>query len=116
MAGTTSRKRKIAMALPRPRSGEPLKETRHISRASTLASSCTEPGAMISTRSNTLSTLMTRVIRTTARTGESNGTVTLRKTCHSVPPSTRAASSASRGIAASAAAMSTIANPAHIQM
>ena len=53
---------------------------------------------------------------TTTSTGASSGTVTLRKTCHSLAPSTRAASSSSRGTPASPAAISTIAKPAHIQM
>ena len=38
-----------------------------------------------------------------------------RNTCHSFAPSTRAASSSSRGTPASPAAISTIAKPAHIQ-
>ena len=42
--------------------------------------------------------------------------VTRRKTCHSLAPSVRAASSVSRGIAASPAAITTIENPAQIQM
>lgn len=56
---------------------------------------------------------MTSVTSTTIRTGASSGIVTRRNTCHSVAPSTRAASSASRGMAASPAAISTIANPDH---
>ena len=69
---------------------------------------------MTNTRSNTFNTLITRVTNTTSSTGASSGTVTRRNTCHSVAPSTRAASSASRGIAASPAAMNVIANPAMI--
>ena len=49
-------------------------------------------------------------------TGQSSGTVTRRNVCHSVAPSVRAASSTSRGIAESPAAITTIANPAQIQM
>jgi hypothetical protein len=69
---------------------------------------------MTYTRSKIFSTLMMRVTSTTTSTGRTNGTVTLRKTCHSVAPSTRAASKASRGSADSPAEMSTIAKPAHI--
>lgn len=69
---------------------------------------------MMKTRSKIFSTLIIRVTRTTASTGASSGTVTLRKTCHSFAPSTRAASSSSRGTLASPAAISTIAKPAHI--
>ncbi|CAM5697520.1 hypothetical protein SHIRM173S_02156 [Streptomyces hirsutus] len=71
---------------------------------------------MMKTRSNTLSTLIIRVTVTTASTGASRGTVIRRNTCHSLAPSTRAASSSSRGMPASPAAISTIAKPAHIQM
>ena len=56
------------------------------------------------------------VMKTTLRTGASSGTVTRRKTCHSVAPSVRAASSTSRGIAARPAAITTMAKPAQIQM
>ena len=42
--------------------------------------------------------------------------MTRRKTCHSVAPSVRAASSRSRGIAASPAAITTIEKPAQTQM
>ena len=41
---------------------------------------------------------MISVTNTTISTGASSGTVTRRKTCHSVAPSVRAASSTSRGI------------------
>ena len=50
--------------------------------------------------SKTLRTLISIVMNTTDSTGASSGTVTRRKTCHSVAPSVRAASSTSRGIAA----------------
>ena len=66
--------------------------------------------------SNTLSTLMIIVTKTTLSTGASSGTVTRRKTCNSDAPSVRAASSTSRGIAARPAPITTIANPAQIQM
>ena len=57
------------------------------------------------------------VMKTTLSTGASSGTVTRRKTCHSVAPSVRAASSTSRGIADEARrAITTIAKPAQIQM
>ena len=56
------------------------------------------------------------VMKTTLSTGASSGTVTRRKTCHSLAPSVRAASSTSRGIAASPAPITTIAKPAQIQM
>lgn len=71
---------------------------------------------MMKTRSKIFSTLIISVTMTTASTGASSGTVIRRKTCHSVAPSTRAASMSSRGTLASPAAISTIANPAHIQM
>jgi hypothetical protein len=64
------------------------------------------------TMSKSLSTLITSVTKTTTSTGASSGAVIRRKTCHSVAPSIRAASSASRGIAAMPAASRTIANPA----
>ena len=56
------------------------------------------------------------VMKTTLSTGASSGTVTRRKTCHSVAPSVRAASSTSRGIAARPAPITTMAKPAQIQM
>src|SRR3954453_5055718 len=68
---------------------------------------------MINTRSKTFNALINMVTNTTVSTGANSGIVTRRNTCHSVAPSTRAASSASRGIAASPAAINTIANPAH---
>ena len=94
----------------------PPNDVRHMSSAITLASSWTEPGASAITMSNTLSTLISIVMKTTLSTGASSGTVIRRKTCHSVAPSVRAASSVSRGIAASPAAITTIAKPAQIQM
>ncbi len=66
--------------------------------------------------SKTLRTLISIVMKTTVSTGASSGTVTRRKTCHSVAPSVRAASSTSRGIAARPAAITTIAKPAQTQM
>lgn len=107
--------RKIANALPSPWLLPPPKETRHISSAITFAFGCTEPGAMMKTRSKTFSVLMIIVTNTTSSTGESSGTVIFLKTCHSVAPSMRAASSASRGMADRPAAISTIAKPAHTQ-
>ena len=56
------------------------------------------------------------VMKTTESTGASSGTVTRRKTCHSLAPSVRAASSTSRGIADRPAAITTIEKPAQIQM
>ena len=87
---------------------------RHICRAITVAS-LVEPGATDSTMSNTLSTLISIVMKTTLSTGASSGTVTRRKTCHSVAPSVRAASSVSLGIAASPATITTIAKRAETQ-
>ena len=86
-----------------------------MSRAITLASSWTEPGASEITMSNTLKTLISIVMKTTLSTGQSCGTVTRWNTCHSVAPSVRAASSVSREIDASPAAITTIAKPAQIQ-
>lgn len=54
------------------------------------------------------------VTTTTTSTGASSGTVILRKTCHSLAPSMRAASISSRGTPARPAAMRTMAKPAHI--
>lgn len=105
-----------AMAEPTPKSFAPPKLVRHIASASTFASSWTAPGATATTMSKTLRTLMSIVMNTTVSTGARRGTVTRRKTCHSLPPSVRAASSTSRGIAARPAAMTTMANPAQIQM
>ena len=59
---------------------------------------------------------MTIVMRTTVSTGASSGTVMRRKTCHSLAPSVRAASSRSRGNAARPAAITTIAKPVQTQM
>ena len=87
-----------------------------MSSAITLASSWTEPGASAITMSNTLRTLISIVMKTTLSTGQSCGTVTRLNTCHSVAPSVRAASSVSREIDASPAAITTIAKPAQIQM
>ena len=70
---------------------------------------------MMKTRSKIFRTLIIRVTSTTASTGASIGTVIRRNTCHSLAPSTRAASRSSRGRPASPAAISTIAKPAHIQ-
>jgi hypothetical protein len=95
---------------------EPPKDVRHMSSAITVASSWTEPGASAITMSNTLRTLISIVMNTTLSTGARSGTVMRRKTCHSVAPSVRAASSVSRGIAARPAAITTIENPAQIQM
>ena len=111
-----SRKRKVAIAAPRPNWFWPLNARRHISNASAVASRRLEPGAMARMRSKILSTLMICVTKTTVSTGASSGTVTRRNTCHSEPPSVRAASSTSRGIAARPAAMITIAKPAVTQM
>ncbi len=66
--------------------------------------------------SKTLSTFISIVMKTTLSTGASSGTVTRRKTCHSVEPSVRAASSTSRGIAARPAPITTMAKPAQTQM
>src|ERR671920_54511 len=67
------------------------------------------------TMSNTFSTLISIVTKTTVSTGASSGTVTRRNTCHSVAPSVRAASSVSRGIAARPAAITPIASPTQTQ-
>src|SRR5215207_6105542 len=114
--GITRTKRKTAIAEPRPKSLTPPNDVRHIASAITFASSCTDCGATAMTMSNTLSTLMRSVMNTTESTGARSGTVTRRKTCHSVAPSVRAASRTSRGIAARPAAMTTMAKPAQIQM
>ena len=114
--GITSRNRKTAIAEPSPKSFTPPNEVRHIASAITFASSCTDPGATDRMMSKTLRTLISIVMKTTLRTGASSGTVTRRKTCHSVAPSVRAASSVSRGIAARPAAITTMAKPAHTQM
>ena len=80
-----------------------------------MASSCTERGAMMKTRSKIFSTLIISVTSTTSSTGASSGTVTRRNTCHSLAPSTRAASSSFAVDGRQPAAISTIAKPAHIQ-
>ena len=66
------------------------------------------PARSRGSRSKTFSTPMICVTKTTVSTGASSGTVTRRKTCHSVAPSVRAASSTSRGIAERPAAMITM--------
>src|SRR6516165_7457543 len=114
--GTTRTKRKTAMAEPTPKLLTPPNDVRHIARAITFAALCDDPGARVITRSKTLRTLMIIVMNTTERTGARSGTVTRRNTYHSVAPSVRAASSTSRGIADRPAAITTIANPAQIQM
>jgi hypothetical protein len=113
MIGTTRMNSMTATAAPRPML-LPWKAFLYISSAITLASSWLSPGAVTKTMSKILSTLMTRVTKTTPRTGASSGSVTWRNVCHSFAPSTRAASSTSRGSAASPAAMMTTAKPAHI--
>ncbi len=105
-------KRKVAIAEPRPKRFWPLNERRHISNASVVASGRLGAGAIARMRSKSFSTPMICVTSTTVSTGARSGTVTRRNTCHSVPPSVRAASSTSRGMAASPAAMITIAKPA----
>ena len=106
----------MAIAEPSPKSLTPPNDVRHIASAITLASSCEEPGATERMMSNTFRTLISIVTNTTESTGASIGTVTRRKTCHSVAPSVRAASSTSREIAARPAAITTIAKPAQTQM
>src|SRR5439155_11094997 len=91
------------------------KAVRHMASAITFASAWLDSGATDKTMSKTFRTLMIMVMKTTLSTGASSGTVTRRNTCHSEAPSVRAASSVSRGIAASPAAITTIANPAHTQ-
>ncbi len=115
IAGRTSSSRNTASALPRPKSRMP-NAVFHSCSAITFASRWADPGAITSTRSKIFSTLITSVTSTTASTGASSGTVTRRNTCHSLAPSTVEASNVSRGIAASPAAITTIANPAQIQM
>ena len=55
------------------------------------------------------------VVETTARVGHSSGKMIPRKTCHSVAPSTRAASSSSALMPLRAAEMMTMQKPVHIQ-
>src|SRR5262249_27595768 len=114
--GITRMKMKTAIAEPRPNCAEPANAVRHIASARTFASDCVDSGAMEMMMSNTLRTLISIVTKTTVSTGASSGTVTRRNTCHSLAPSVRAASSTSRGMAASPAAITTIENPAQIQM
>ncbi len=52
----TSRKRNTAIAAPSPKSFTPPNDVRHMARAITFASSCTEPGATAITMSNTFRT------------------------------------------------------------
>ena len=107
---------KTAIADPTPRLLAPPNAVRHIARAITLASSCTEPGATETTMSKTLEDVdqhrdeHDREHRHEERRGHA------RNTCHSVAPSVRAASMTSRGMAASPAAITTIEKPAQIQM
>ena len=54
---------------------------------------------------------MTSVVPITVSVGASRGTVTRKKTCSSVAPSTRAASSSSGGMPLRAAEVMTMANP-----
>jgi len=105
---------KAAIAEPTPKSLVPPNAVRHMASASTVASSWDEPGAIEITMSKTFSTLINIVTNTTVSTGARSGAVTRRKTWNSVAPSVRAASSTSRGMAASPAAITTIANPAQI--
>ena len=114
--GTTSRNRKTAIAEPSPKSFTPPNDVRHIASAITFASSCEDAGAIDRMMSKIFRTLMIIVMNTTHSTGASIGTVTRLNTCHSVAPSVRAASSTSREIADSPAAMITIAKPAQTQM
>src|SRR6266508_2528079 len=114
IAGSTTRNSRIANALPMPWFCAPPKDAMYISYAMTVALSGF--GGITYTRSKIFSTLIISVTKTTTSTGRTSGMVTRRNTCHSVAPSTRAASRASRGIAARPAAISTIAKPAQIQM
>jgi hypothetical protein len=113
IAGITSRNRKTPNALPTPKSRTP-NAVFHICSAITFAFCWDDPGAITRTRSKIFNTMMTSVTSTTLMTGARSGTVTRRKTCPSLAPSTRAASSTSRGMAARPAAMITIANPVQI--
>src|SRR5207253_7945872 len=101
---------------PTPKFCPPWKAVRYIASAMTFAFAWDDSGASENTMSKTLRTLMIIVTKTTLRTGASSGTVTRRNTCHSVPPSVRAASSTSRGIDDRPAAITTIEKPAQIQM
>src|SRR5437762_4510353 len=65
--------------------------------------------------SNALRAKMIIVVVTTASVGASKGTITRRKICSSLAPSTRAASSSSTGIPLSAAEMMTVQKPVQIQ-
>jgi hypothetical protein len=114
ITGITSTSSSTATALPTPYS-RPANVVLYISSAITFASSCDDPGAVTRTMSKIFITFMTMVTNTTPRTGPSRGNVTKRNVCHSFAPSTRAASSTSRGNAASPAPITTTANPAHIQ-
>ena len=78
--GITSTNRKTAIAEPSPKSPA-VKAVRHIASAITFASDWVDSGASAMTRSKTLRTLMTIVMKTTVSTGASSGTVTRRKTC-----------------------------------
>src|SRR5262249_5476381 len=67
--GITSRNRITAIADPVPKSLTPPNDVRHIASAITLACDCDDSGASESTMSNTFSTLMIIVMKTTLRTG-----------------------------------------------
>ena len=97
MAGITSRNRKHGERAAQTLKSRRRRTTRcHICERDHVRRRCAEPGAMTSTRSKIFRTLITSVTSTTPSTGASSGTVTRRKTCHSLAPSTRAASSTSR--------------------
>src|SRR5665213_399144 len=103
----------IAMALPRPKFPK-LNISWYIELAITWVSYA--PLVMTYTMSNAFNAVMITVVATTARVGVSSGKMIPRKTCHSLAPSTRAASSSSALIPLSAAEMITMQKPVHIQV
>ena len=69
MNGMNRRRRKVEIAAPRPNWFCPLKERRHMTKASVAASSWLEPGAIARMRSKIFRTPMIWVTKTTVRTG-----------------------------------------------
>ena len=65
--------------------------------------------------SKIFSTLMTMVVVTTTTVGQMDGRLTRQNTCHSLAPSTRAASSSSFGMPLYAADKMTMQKPVQIQ-
>ncbi len=108
MTGMISASRITATALARP--GWP-KLNSSLYMRSAMMSVSKLPPVITYTMSKALSAVMIMVVETTATVGRSSGNVMPRNTCHSLAPSTRAASRSSALMPFSAADRMTMQNP-----